>query len=72
MLPRLEAEESLQAAVRVGIGSGKVSADEARSIQSGWQRTAQVRRPRAVRATTEMLPSLGIEVVYAPKPKEPT
>jgi len=72
MLPRLEAEESLQTAARVRVGSGTLDASQARTIQAEWERAAQMKRPRAVRATPDMLPSLGIEVVYAPKPKEPT
>lgn len=45
MLPRLDAEESLLAAMRVGVGSGSLKKDAAQSIQREWSRRAN-RTPR--------------------------
>lgn len=68
MLPRIEAEESLLEAERVGVGSRAVPRDTIRSATGRWRRTAYPAhtRARAPRATPDTLPALGIGYQVVP------
>ena len=61
-LPRLHAEESLRAADRLSVGSGR-NRIQSRMAMDEWRRQAYPRtgpRPRAVPATPEQLAMMGI------------
>lgn len=67
MLPRLTAEESLEAAQRTAVGRVTLKADDRRQIQRRWQSQAGS-RPRAVRApSVEDLARIGVAVTRVPK-----
>jgi hypothetical protein len=59
MMPRLQAEESMQFATRVGIGTGSLTQMEARTIQSRWREFASP-GGRAPLATPAELGAMGI------------
>lgn len=62
MLPRLEAEESMQAATRIGVAVG--GSPEARTIAASWAHTAatvtRAARRHAPPLPTEAMPRMGI------------
>lgn len=64
MLPRLQAEESLERSTEAGVGSGTWKPANSRKQVNDWIRAASAgRRRRAVRATPGALASMGIGVV---------
>jgi hypothetical protein len=70
-LPRITAEESLQAAERVAVGSGSLKKGVGSRIASGWQRQADQKRI-AIRSTSRemyhaQMAGLGIGVKKVPK-----
>lgn len=68
MLPRIQAEESLQMARRVAVGSGTLTAEDAKAAQSDWLRTCEpVRRPKVRhKATPADLAAMGISYRVVP------
>ena len=63
MLPRLVAEETLDAAKAVALGSGTL--EDARGIQAGLLRVARAgAKPRGVKPSPAMLAQMGIAVVH--------
>lgn len=68
MLPQLRAEESLEAATRVAVGSG-TAGEEAREIMRAWNDAADDGRPprNFQKATPDALAAMGIKVTRVPK-----
>ena len=63
MMPRLHAEEALSHIETTAIGTGSMRKDSLRRAVAAIERTAQgERRPKAVRATPEMLAAMGIGI----------
>ncbi|HMJ87979.1 MAG TPA: hypothetical protein VK504_32605 [Vicinamibacterales bacterium] len=75
MLPRLEAEESILAADRLGVGTRTVSRQAVKEALDRWQRTAHPAHTRArarrPRATPDSLAALGIGY-HIVEPETPT
>ena len=65
MLPRLQAEESLQEAERMAVGAGNRSKDFTRDVTRRWAASAGIRR-KAQPATMADLVAMGFEVVPDP------
>lgn len=69
-LPRISAEESLQAAERVAVGSGTLKKGVGPRIASGWQRQADQRRvvirPKSREMYQAQMAGLGIGVKTVP------
>lgn len=65
-LPRLTAEESLQAAERMAVGSGSLKKGKGKQIAGQWQRatgqTRQVLRPSSKEAYVAQMAMSGIGV----------
>jgi hypothetical protein len=73
MLPRLTAEESMQMANRMAVGTGHLRREDREAIVRQWTRTADAGQPRAVeKATPAALTRMGIQVVKVPKKPKPT
>ena len=70
-LPRLSAEESLQAAERTAVGTGSLKKGVGRRISDGWSRRAGQRahaiRPKSKAMHVAQLAALGIGVKTEPK-----
>jgi hypothetical protein len=70
-LPRISAEESLQAAERVAVGSGTLKKGVGRRIADGWQKQAgksrPVMRPKSKEMYQAQMAGLGIGVKSVPK-----
>jgi hypothetical protein len=65
MLPRLEAEESLLASTRTGVGSGALTSGDATAITARWLRTSHggsSRAPVVRRPDPAALGEIGIGV----------
>ena len=71
MLPRLEAEESILEADRLGVGTRAVRPQAVTETIERWQRTAHPAhtrpRPRRQRANPDTLAALGIGYVEVEK-----
>jgi hypothetical protein len=64
MLPRLEAEEAIDAASRVGVGSGTMSADTSRRLRRTWERLAEGNTPRPrLTPSVEQLSVMGFRFI---------
>lgn len=68
---RISAEESLQAAERVAVGSGSLKRGTARQLLSAWQRAAEQRRvvirPKSREMYDAQMRMSGIGVKRVPK-----
>lgn len=72
MLPRLDAQESQLAVTRAALGTGSIKPEDARPIMRAWDELAnQGQRQKPVKATLDMLPALGIDVVFQPPTAAP-
>jgi hypothetical protein len=74
MIPRLQAEESLLAAQRVGLGSGSYKKEDARRIVREWQRSARpkgqsLRPATAASVWGGLLEMMGDRIVRVPTKK---
>jgi len=61
-VPKLTAEESLVASLRVAYGSGMLKEKDSKQVHAGWRTEAGLETPRPRRATPEDLASIGIGV----------
>lgn len=68
MMPRLEAEESLQAVVVAAMGGGLLAKDDAARIRVAWETAANGGRRRALKPTPDDLRAAGIGVRVVPAP----
>ena len=70
-MPRLVAEESLQAAARVAVGSGTLKKGKASQLQRNWQRQTASRppviRPASRDGYAVQMAGLGIGVRKVPR-----
>ena len=67
MLPRLEASETMEAALAVALGTGNLTKQETRRTMEALRTKTKTPRARAAKPTAAMLQSIGIEVeVIAP------
>ncbi len=66
MLPRLEAGETMEAALAVALGTGSLKKTEQRRTMQALQKKTKAPRTRAAKASAAMLESIGIEVVVKP------
>lgn len=70
-LPRLVAEESLQAAERMAVGSGSLKKGVGRRIASGWERATDrqrtVMRPKGRAQYMAQMAGVGIAVKSVPR-----
>lgn len=72
MLPRLQAEEAIEAAERVGVGSGAYSEADQNAIMSRWRAAQQpAGQPGVARATPQLLARTGIGFRRVPRAAAP-
>lgn len=70
MMPRLDAQEALEAVVRLGVGTGAYKAEDQRARVKAWQRAAHPDRAAAVvKPSASDLRAIGIKVVRTKKRK---
>ena len=69
MLPRLEAGETMEAALAVALGTGSLKKTEQRRTMEALRKKTKAPRTRPAKATAAMLGSVGIEVEVI-KPNE--
>jgi len=65
MLPKLEAEEALDAVTRLTVGVGRLPARELRRVVDSWQRSAgqeTVVRPKTLQEFAATVGSMGLGV----------
>lgn len=68
MLPRLESEESLLAAMRTAVGGGTLRQCDSQRVREGWERAAAGgQRRRARKASREELAAMGIQLTVVPR-----
>lgn len=66
MIPRLEAEESLQAATRTAVGSGTLTKHDSSRIQRQWADISRTAAARVRRPSPGQLADMGIAVEEVP------
>lgn len=68
MIPRLKAEESIEAVRRTGVGTGSLSADASAATIAGWEQTIGVASRYVVqRPTAAAFAGMGFGIRRVPK-----
>lgn len=71
MIPRLQGEESLLEATRIGVGGGHLTPEDSKTIRADWHRDAGQKLAMALQRATKPTPAdldkIGIQVVRVPK-----
>lgn len=63
MHAQLQAEESITAANRIAVGTGRLRREDHRRLTGQWQRCAAGTPSKAVKATPDTLRAMGIRFV---------
>lgn len=68
MMPRLQAQESIDAANRVAMGAGRLTKESARETAAKWEQQAQPAQPKDRAIAAQKLGAMGIRVRRVTKP----
>lgn len=65
MLPRLQAEERLNAITDGGVAAGSMERDDQKTVIAALTQAAEIERPKTMKASPALLAEMGIALIGA-------